>query len=76
MNCDLCLTWLCGPSVIECYDISNISGTYAVGSMVCAVEGRPARSRYRLFRVKTVEGIDDPRMMAEVIRRRFSRAGE
>jgi excinuclease ABC subunit C len=62
------------PEVIECYDISNISGTHAVGSLVCAVHGEPARARYRLFRVKTVEGIDDPGMMAEVIRRRFSRA--
>lgn len=64
------------PRVIECYDISNISGTHAVGSMVSAVEGRPARSRYRLFRIKSVEGSDDPRMMAEVMRRRFARADE
>jgi excinuclease ABC subunit C len=62
------------PRVIECYDISNISGTHAVGSLVCAVDGVPNRNRYRTFRIKTVEGIDDPRMMAEVIRRRFSRA--
>ena len=62
------------PAVIECYDISNISGTHAVGSLVCAVDGVPNRSRYRMFRIQTVEGIDDPRMMAEVIRRRFSRA--
>ena len=64
------------PEVIECYDISNISGTHAVGSLVCAVNGVPARGRYRLFRIKTVEGIDDPGMMAEVIRRRFGRAIE
>ena len=44
------------PHVIECYDISNISGTHAVGSMVCAVDGMPARNRYRQFRIKTVEG--------------------
>lgn len=61
------------PEVIECYDISNISGTHAVGSMVCAVEGMPQRNRYRLFRIKTVQGSDDPGMMAEVIKRRFSR---
>ena len=60
------------PRVIECYDISNISGTHAVGSLVCAVDGMPAPNRYRLFRIRTVEGIDDPGMMAEVIRRRFS----
>lgn len=61
------------PRVIETYDISNISGTFAVGSMVCAVDGLPQRNRYRLFRIKTVEGSDDPRMMAEVVRRRYAR---
>lgn len=64
------------PRTIECYDISNISGTLAVGSMVCAEDGLPRRSRYRLFRIRTVEGSDDPAMMAEVIRRRFARAGQ
>lgn len=64
------------PSVIECYDISNISGTLAVASLVCLVEGRPAPARYRHFRIRTVEQADDPAMMAEVIRRRFLRAGE
>ncbi|MFH0953786.1 MAG: excinuclease ABC subunit UvrC [Verrucomicrobiota bacterium] len=61
------------PRAIEAYDISNISGTHAVGSLVCAVDGLPQKSRYRMFRIRTVEGIDDPGMMAEVIRRRFSR---
>lgn len=61
------------PHVIECFDISNISGTHAVASMVVAVDGMPARARYRRFRIKTVEGSDDPRMMAEVIRRRYQR---
>jgi len=61
------------PRVIECFDISNISGTYAVASMVSAVDGVPAPQRYRRFRIKTVEGSDDPRMMAEVITRRYSR---
>ena len=61
------------PTVIETFDISNISGTHAVGSMVCAVKGNPQRNRYRLFRIKTVEGIDDPAMMGEVIRRRYGR---
>jgi excinuclease ABC subunit C len=59
--------------VIECFDISNISGTYAVASMVCAVDGLPQRTRYRRFRIRTVEGSDDPAMMAEVIRRRYAR---
>lgn len=64
----------CRPRLIECYDISNISGTLSVGSMVCAVDGRPHRNRYRHFRIKTVEGADDPRSMAEVIGRRVKRA--
>ena len=62
------------PRVIEAYDISNISGTLAVGSLVCSVDGIPQKNRYRMFRIKTVEGSDDPGMMAEVIHRRFSRA--
>lgn len=64
------------PRVIECYDISNISGTLAVGSRVCALDGLPDRRRYRLFRIRTVEGSDDPAMMREVLTRRFARAGE
>ena len=64
------------PRVIEAYDISNISGTHAVGSLVCSVDGIPQKNRYRMFRIKTVEGIDDPGMMAEVVRRRFARAVE
>ncbi len=58
---------------IEAYDISNISGTYAVGSMVYAADGVPQRNRYRRYRIRTVRGADDPAMMAEVIRRRFKR---
>ena len=63
------------PTVIECFDISNISGTYAVASMVCFVDGLPRRNRYRRFRIKTVQGSDDPRMMAEAVRRRFDPDG-
>jgi excinuclease ABC subunit C len=61
------------PARIEGFDISNIQGSEAVGSMVVFVDGRPARSEYRRFRVRTVEGIDDYRMMQEVVRRRYSR---
>ncbi len=61
------------PRVIECFDISNISGTSSVASMVCAVDGVPYPGRYRRFRIKTVEGADDPRSMAEVVRRRYAR---
>jgi len=58
---------------IEAFDISNTSGTLAVASMVCSQDGLPQRQGYRHFRIKTVQGPDDPRMMAEVIQRRFSR---
>lgn len=61
------------PRVIECFDNSNISGTYAVAGMVVAVDGLPARGRYRRFRIKTAVGNDDPMMMAEVIHRRYRR---
>ena len=61
------------PSVIECFDISNISGTHSVASLVVAVDGVPTPNRYRRFRIKTVEGADDPRSMAEVVRRRYAR---
>jgi len=61
------------PRVIECFDISNISGTFSVASMVAALDGVPAPQRYRRFRIKTVEGINDPAMMAEAVKRRYSR---
>jgi excinuclease ABC subunit C len=61
------------PRVIEAFDISNIGGTHAVAGMVCAVDGLPRRNRYRRFRIGTVEGSDDPAMMAEVVRRRYAR---
>jgi excinuclease ABC subunit C len=64
------------PRVIEAFDISNILGTLAVASMVCAVEGQPDRRRYRRFRIRTVPGADDPAMMAEVITRRYRRLQE
>lgn len=62
------------PARMECFDISNIMGQEAVGSMVVFVDGEPARSDYRRFRIKTVKGIDDYRMMREVISRRYGRA--
>jgi excinuclease ABC subunit C len=60
------------PRRIECFDISNIQGKEPVGSMVVFAEGEPLRSDYRHFRVKTVPGIDDYRMMREVVRRRYA----
>ena len=62
------------PERIECYDMSNIQGTSAVGSMVVFVNGKPEPREYRRFRIRSGETPDDFRMMAEVIRRRFSRA--
>ncbi|HLE59302.1 MAG TPA: excinuclease ABC subunit UvrC [Candidatus Limnocylindria bacterium] len=62
------------PERIECYDMSNISGTSAVGSMVVFINGRPEPREYRRFRIRSGDTSDDFRMMAEVIRRRFSRA--
>ena len=59
------------PRVIECADISNLFGTHSVASLVVAVDGLPDRRLYRHFRIETVEGADDPRSMAEVVRRRY-----
>jgi len=64
------------PSRIECYDISNIQGTSATGSMVVFVQGAPSKQDYRHFRIKTVEGANDYASMAEVLKRRFRRASE
>ena len=61
------------PQRIEGFDISNISGTFAVASMVSFRNGRPDRANYRRFKMKTVTGQDDFACMAETIRRRYSR---
>lgn len=61
------------PHRIECYDISNISGTDKVASMVVFVGGEPDKSRYRRFKIKTVVGADDFKSMNEVISRRLER---
>jgi excinuclease ABC subunit C len=61
------------PARIECYDISNIQGASAVGSMVVFVDGQPKRSEYRRFRIKGVTGANDFAMMQEVLKRRFWR---
>lgn len=61
------------PNRIECYDISNLQGTAAAGSMVVFEQGAPARRLYRRFNIKTVQGQDDFASMEEVLRRRFRR---
>jgi excinuclease ABC subunit C len=62
------------PSRIECYDISNIQGTDAVGSMVVFEDGKPKTSDYRRFKIKTVEGANDYAMLQEMLKRRFKKA--
>ncbi|MBI2305640.1 MAG: excinuclease ABC subunit UvrC [Chloroflexi bacterium] len=61
------------PQRIECYDISNIQGASAVGSMVVFEKGQPKPTHYRRFRIKTVLGANDYAMLQEVLRRRFRR---
>ena len=61
------------PCVMECFDISNISTTHVVASMVCFRNGVPDKDNYRRYRVRTVDGQDDFASMAEVVRRRYSR---
>ncbi|MDQ6632355.1 MAG: excinuclease ABC subunit UvrC, partial [Verrucomicrobiota bacterium] len=58
---------------IEGFDISNVSGTFAVASMVSFWNGKPDRNNYRRFKMKTVTGQDDFACMAETVRRRYSR---
>jgi excinuclease ABC subunit C len=64
------------PLRMECYDISNIQGRAAVGSMVVFEKGRPKPAHYRRFKIKTVTGPDDYASLQEVLRRRFKRFSE
>ena len=61
------------PVRLECFDISNTMGNQSVGSMVSFLNGKPDKNNYRRFKIKTVEGIDDFKMIAEVVRRRYTR---
>jgi excinuclease ABC subunit C len=61
------------PRIMECFDISNISTTHVVASMVSFKDGVPDKSNYRRYRIRTVAGQDDFASMAEVVRRRYSR---
>jgi excinuclease ABC subunit C len=60
------------PRRLECYDISNISGKYAVGSMVVFQDGEPDKNSYRRYKIKTISAPDDYAMMYEVLSRRFA----
>jgi len=64
------------PRVIECFDNSNLQGSDAVASMVVFADGKPKKSLYRKFIIKTVEGPDDFASMKEIISRRYSRVME
>lgn len=60
--------------IIEGIDIANISGAEAVGSLVKFIDGKPFKNGYRRFKIKTVKGIDDYAMIAEVVKRRYKYA--
>lgn len=64
------------PRHIECFDISHISGTFVVASMVHFTNGRPDKDNYRRFRIKTFIGNDDFRAMEEVVGRRYRRLAQ
>ena len=64
------------PTVIECFDISHLSGTSTVGSMVQFRNGKPDKNNYRRFRIRSVQGIDDTAAIGEVVRRRYKRLKE
>ena len=64
------------PKRIEAFDISNLQGKFSVGSLVTFYNARPLKREYRRFKIKTVKGIDDFAMMAEVVRRRYLRLQE
>ena len=61
------------PIRIEAFDNSNIQGSHPVEGMVCYINGKPRKTEYRKFNIKTVDGIDDFASMDEVVKRRYSR---
>lgn len=61
------------PSIMECFDISNVSSNHIVASMVRFTNGKPDNKAYRRYRIRTVDGQNDFASMSEVIRRRYSR---
>ena len=61
------------PRTLECFDISHISGTFVVASMVHFADGRPDKDNYRRFQIKSFMGNDDFRAMEEVVGRRYRR---
>ena len=63
----------CRPERIECIDISTIMGAQSVGSLVSFLNGKSDKANYRRFRIKDVKGMDDFKMVAEVVCRRYGR---
>ncbi len=61
------------PEVIECFDVSHVSGTFVVASMVRFVSGKPDKRAYRRFKIRSFDGNDDFKAMEEVIARRYGR---
>ena len=64
------------PRKIECFDISHLGGTNTVASMVCFIDGKPRKSNYRKYNIKSVDGIDDFASIREVVFRRYKRVKE
>lgn len=64
------------PEHIECFDNSNFQGAYPVAAMVCFKDGKPSKSDYRRFHIKTVTGINDFASMAEIVKRRYKKLNE
>lgn len=64
------------PRSIEGIDIANLQGAESVGALVCFIDGRPFKSAYRRFRIRTVPGQDDYAMIREVIQRRYRHAAD
>ena len=64
------------PATIECFDVSHVSGTFVVASMVRFRSGKPDKRAYRRFKVRAFEGNDDFRAMEEVVGRRYARLHE
>ncbi len=64
------------PERIECFDVANISGKEATGSMVSFLKAKPDKNNYRRFKIKTINAVDDYAMMQEIVRRRYTRVVE
>jgi excinuclease ABC subunit C len=64
------------PKLIECFDISTLTGKSSAGSMITFKDGESLKSGYRRFKIKTVVGQDDPKMISEIVHRRYRRLVE